>query len=1120
MKAKSITKRVLSAVLCAVMLFSCWVFTAPSASAATAGSYNIVIYSNCSDDCSDSRKEKFEFIIDYKTNNGTGSSGTKYLDIGSSYTSTGDKSHSCSIPGFPTKITLHLNTKFNWGWGSVKAKITKVTVQGQDISFPSTECKSDTGDNSKSNDVPANKFPYAASITDIGGGTSSVDVPKTANGSTTTSAFTVGTVKDQYGVNWYQDASLSCETPDGISWASNKLTVTNNANQANDYSVTVKETCGGASNTKTVSIKTFDYKVTFYDEDGKKVLKAEQTVDYGASATAPSNPTKAADNQRKYTFDKWTGDGYTTIKTGAQTKNVIASYKNGTDWDYTIKYYNGDDGVLDTDTIHYDQTLSVPTNASKQSTPEYDFEFKGWKEGTSSTYNEAGTDTCVTLSDSMTPADLSLNKDNRAKNYAAYFKATKRKYDITFSYRDANNNTQTIVRNNVTYGVTPSVPAAVATVTDAENQIPNKIVTASTTFTFTGWDTEVSSVTGTKTYTAQYASAPTPYDITFKWVNPENPTGDLLSDTKSVGYNSQPEAPTVPNYDTKLATYSFTGWSSEVVKVTGNATYTALYENPEYHQYSIVFQNEDGTTLSSTNYRWNVAVTAQADPSKAATAQYTYTFAGWIVDGDESNVVAGSAIDGKTIAQLATEGHDTHTYKAKFTATVNQYTITYKDEDGNVIKTVSGQDYGTVPADLTGANAAPALSEKDPDDTNHYTAYWYNESEKTLNDAITGDTVFSNLYKATAHTLDAGKVTKKATCSEKGIREKTCSVCAHKVLEPIAEDATNHDLKPIKANPKDGMTTGDAFVCMQCSWCEKFWAAEYVNGKYTANTVIENPDGSQEAITGADNAAGVKSSSDKVPSPFFNDYQDGELGYYYRDRGCSLKLMKDAYVDTNTRQDFRFSGSVQIPAGIDYRVNPTKDAAEVDNVILDFGFVYTQDSYGEGYGADKLTLANVAKDNHYAKMSVVDNNAGSAFDGSNWSGVTYHKNGDIETLTFNLVISMKAKNWKKQYAARPYITYKYHGVEYTVYDTGASDQSGGDYQYSYGSIYAIAAETIMYGVDPVVKNYVINRFINHRSDFGEDDAQGIDWWRYYFATTWAEFEQSAYGTDYKNALES
>ena len=35
MKAKNISKRVLSVILCTVMLFSCWVFTAPMANAAT-----------------------------------------------------------------------------------------------------------------------------------------------------------------------------------------------------------------------------------------------------------------------------------------------------------------------------------------------------------------------------------------------------------------------------------------------------------------------------------------------------------------------------------------------------------------------------------------------------------------------------------------------------------------------------------------------------------------------------------------------------------------------------------------------------------------------------------------------------------------------------------------------------------------------------------------------------------------------------------------------------------------------------------------------------------------------------------------------------------------------------
>ena len=56
MKAKSITKRVLSAVLCAVMLFSCWVFTAPTADAAGYSNVNITFH--------DETKAQTRIVID------------------------------------------------------------------------------------------------------------------------------------------------------------------------------------------------------------------------------------------------------------------------------------------------------------------------------------------------------------------------------------------------------------------------------------------------------------------------------------------------------------------------------------------------------------------------------------------------------------------------------------------------------------------------------------------------------------------------------------------------------------------------------------------------------------------------------------------------------------------------------------------------------------------------------------------------------------------------------------------------------------------------------------------------------------------------------------------------
>ena len=170
------------------------------------------------------------------------------------------------------------------------------------------------------------KKPYAASVSAITGGSSSVNVPTDGTSTNYTNAFSTGTVKDQYGVNWYQDATLSVSSHTGVSLSNNKVAVDSSGNASNNYTVTVTQSRGSASSTASVTVNVFDYKVTFYDENGTTVLKATQTVDYGASATAPSNPTKSPDANKHYTFAGWTGDGYTTIKSGAQTKTVKASY--------------------------------------------------------------------------------------------------------------------------------------------------------------------------------------------------------------------------------------------------------------------------------------------------------------------------------------------------------------------------------------------------------------------------------------------------------------------------------------------------------------------------------------------------------------------------------------------------------------------------------------------------------------------------------------------------------------------------------------------------------------------------------------------------------------------------
>ena len=95
--------------------------------------------------------------------------------------------------------------------------------------------------------------------------------------------------------------------------------------------------------------------------------------------------------------------------------------------------------------------------------------------------------------------------------------------------------------------------------------------------------------------------------------------------------------------------------------------------------YTVTWVNDDGTELQKDE---NVAYGSTpkyngATPTKAADAQYTYTFKGWT---PAVNKVTGNV-----------------TYTATYDKKVNQYTITWKNDDGTVLKTEK-LDYGATPA--------------------------------------------------------------------------------------------------------------------------------------------------------------------------------------------------------------------------------------------------------------------------------------------------------------------------------------------------------------------------------------------------------------------------------------
>ena len=254
---------------------------------------------------------------------------------------------------------------------------------------------------------------------------------------------------------------------------------------------------------------------------------------------------------------------------------------------------------------------------------------------------------------------------------------------------------------------------------DAARENPEGIEITISYITIGNADTKPSSKTVVINFTGVY------YDVPVTGGNVNNGAS-----TVRVYYNG--ESVTITVDPTIGYTNTLTATSGTLVK-NEDGTYTlssvnnetALAVNSAINYYTVTFKDEDGTVLKSENLEYGAAIVAPADPAKLATAEWTYTFDGW--DKDVAATVTGNA-----------------EYTATYSATKNSYTVTFKDEDGTVLKSET-LEYGAAivaPADPTKA---------DDQDANGnimatYTfAGWGSEVAAT----VTGDVVYTAKYDKT-----------------------------------------------------------------------------------------------------------------------------------------------------------------------------------------------------------------------------------------------------------------------------------------------------------------------------------------------------------------------------------
>ena len=401
------------------------------------------------------------------------------------------------------------------------------------------------------------------------------------------------------------------------------------------------------------------YNVKFMDGDTQL---SSADVDYDTQATKPADPTKESSVSTVYTFAGWalTADGEIVTDFTIKADTTFYAVYTPSTRKYNVKFMNGDTQVSSAD-VDYDAQATKPADPTKAADVKYTYTFAGW----------------ALSADGDVVTDFKVTGD---VTYYAVYTSVVNKYDVKFML----DGEQIGATQNIDYDTAPTMPEA-----------PTKAATAEYTYTFAGWYTaaeggekvEDFTVKGNATYYGRFTATKNRYEI--KFVDGD---GKQVEGTQTVEYGTAATAPaTATKAATDKYTYAFEGWYTAAEggeKVTdftvkANATYYAHFTST-VNKYEVKFMLDGEQVGDTQNIDYDTAPTMPEAPTKAATAEYTYTFAGWYT----------AAEGGEKVEDFTVKGNAT--YYGRFTAVKNKYTVKFIDGNGEeMTENAQTLDYGS-----------------------------------------------------------------------------------------------------------------------------------------------------------------------------------------------------------------------------------------------------------------------------------------------------------------------------------------------------------------------------------------------------------------------------------------